>query len=258
LSLALDRVPLGQAGCGYPDLSRLFFSKLWHSSGGGCRIIVLHSANAYSDGANLDRGDDAMQPRAFQDKLTVFISSKMDRKLLPLRSALGQRLREKGIEPYLYEMHEGSGPQPPMQVCIHRVKSLRVYLAILDKVLGRGTLQEFSAASKAQIPRFIYLLGSEESPRNAAVRAFLKRIFREARITVAYKDEERIKEEAADDIWGWLLREYERLKRLDLEQADRLQSVTSRPLGTTLDYLQYQLRALLKGVLNSDLHQFAA
>ena len=192
-----------------------------------------------------------------QDRLRVFISSRMT-ELTDLRAVVYRELQRLGIEAFVYEAVQGAVPDDPETASLREVSRCDVFVLVIGGSWGEITEREYDKAREISKPCLVYeRLGNKNS--DLELERFLKKISgpRGVPSRSSFQNAVDLAEKVAQDVQGWLVREYRRLSAAQLAADDsslraselevdmnRLAGSTSRSLerGDFSDLLAWQLR----------------
>ena len=198
------------------------------------------------------------------NRLRVFISSTMT-ELRDVREIVGEALKKKAIEPWIYETDAGARPGSVTETSFQEVEAADIYVGIFWKDYGQVTIDEYSHARKLDKPCLIYIR-EKNCKRDEALENFLSTEVYDLDKGVTYcyfESAVELGNTVADDIMTWLVRRHRELSavikeaRVSQDEIRRLQQVMHRlqnssqdplPEGTSLDFLAQQLRGWFKAL----------
>ena len=188
--------------------------------------------------------------------MSVFISSRMVGRLEEVRAIVEEKLNERGIEAFVYELDEGARAESPETVSLERLDDADLVVLILEDSYGEITEREFDRARERNQPCLVYRRDNVEieDPR---LQRFIEKLSgaRNVPSRKGYRNGVELANRVAADIQAWLVREYRRLSA-ELQQYQgtpeaprrgetvaRLQAIGrgELPHGTAADMLAGQL-----------------
>ncbi len=105
----------------------------------------------------------------------VFISSRQD-EFEDERAYIKQRLADKGIDSFVFEIDARTSPASPHEMYLAEVAASDIYVGLFYKHYSQATMDEYNLAYNLDIPCLIYLKDIGRCRRSPALRAFLNRL----------------------------------------------------------------------------------
>lgn len=196
-----------------------------------------------------------LQPQA--DQLRVFISSRMQ-ELEDLRAHLRRELAKVSIDAFVYEVQLGARPDDPETVSLLQVERTDIFVLVIGRSYGEITEREYDRARELNKPCLVYeRLG--RSTTDEKLQRFIDKLSgpRGVPSRSTFQNAVDLAEKVANDVHGWLVREYRRLSaersaspessrrtgKLE-DSLKRLAASTTQslPSGNSSDLLAWQLR----------------
>jgi len=145
------------------------------------------------------------------DRLHVFISSRMQ-ELEDLRAHLQRELEKVSIDAFVYEVALGARPEDPETVSLLQVERTDIFVLVIGRSYGEITEREYDRARELNKPCLVYeRLG--RSTTGEKLQRFIDKLSgpRGVPSRSTFQNAVDLAEKVAQDVNGWLVREYRRL-----------------------------------------------
>ena len=158
---------------------------------------------------------------ANEDRLRVFISSRMT-ELADLRAIGRRELQRLGVKAFVYEADTGALPDDPETASLRELDRCDVLILVIGGSWGEITERKYDRAREINKPCLVYERLAENSNADPELTRFLKKLSgpRGVPSRTTFRNAVDLAEKVAEDVQGWLVREYRRLSAAQLVADD--------------------------------------